>query len=199
MLFLQYKPLYKKRNAVTCIQINVKQYEKYYVPNLLAQLLASVIPGRLSALNAFCEFIHFFSFYASALTCKRASSWFHNGIQRWCDKRLLVLSLSWNFWTYHLSSVAKVCECWMCKRLMDWVLFVCLGTFAFKAAASAVYFGCSKIRDRNSSCMFVRTHTNFAHKKCHKIATLWWDGISKVFGRVKNERKNMENEYTSLI
>lgn len=57
-----------KRSAATCIQINVKRYEKYYVPNLLAQLLASVIPLHRPKcivicswqhLNVLCECVYF--------------------------------------------------------------------------------------------------------------------------------------------
>lgn len=116
----------------------------------------------------------------------RPSSWFHDG-QRWCDKRLLLFCVPFMEFLNISSVIGRKCVN-VDMQATDGLNFL-FGQIHI--CSSSHLFGWSKIRDRNSSCMFAQT--NFAHNKCHKIAVLWWDGIYKVFERVEtNERTNEE-------
>lgn len=101
--FLTFLPQY---NTLFLKCIHPNKCKKYYVPNLLVRLLASVIPiARPSALWICSDSIRmcFILFYFCKSICM--TSWW---AKRWCDKWLLVLCPFMEFfWTVHLSSVCK--------------------------------------------------------------------------------------------
>lgn len=126
-------------------QINVKRYEKYYVPNLLDRLVKGLSKPKCSWGRAFVN----------------ARTRFLDG---WCDERLLFWCLSWNFKAFHLSSV------FVATDELDLMLISILFLANFVTAIHLARFWrnkCHKI-----SCLDEKEITKFYEIRCRMYASI---------------------------